>query len=172
MKETPSYEKYNVSEEEMGKRYKNWTEALARQMVVLYRVGKEVGGEKFVERLKEEYYKDGQKSVKMWMSLTGTTPEDFKDCRGLSKVMDFINDHFANFWDGYVENTPKAFEVELKTCPVAKQWSKEPELCEILLAESLKGLLAGLNPKFKTKGFTKLLTKGDNCCRYRIELTE
>ncbi|MEM3700954.1 MAG: hypothetical protein QXL57_08865 [Candidatus Bathyarchaeia archaeon] len=172
MKERPNYEKYPVSEEEMGKRYKNWTEALARQMVVLYRVGKEVGGEKFVERLKEEYYMDGQKSVKMWISLTGTTPEDFKDCKGLSKVMDFINDYFANFWDGYVENTPKAFEVELKTCPVAKQWSREPELCEILVSESLKGLLAGLNPKFKTKGFTKLLTKGDNCCRYRIELTE
>jgi len=172
MKETSDYEKYPASEEEMGKRYKNWTEALARQMVVLYRVGREVGGEKFVERLKEEYYKDGQKGAKMWMSLTGTTPEDFKDCMGLPKVQDFIDDRFANFWNGYVENTPRAFEKELKTCPVARQWSKEPELCEILLAESLKGMAASLNPKFRTKGFTKLLTKGDTCCRFRIELAD
>jgi len=172
MKETPDYEKYPVSEEEMGKRYKNWTETLARQMVVLYRVGKEVGGEKFVERLKEEYYKDGQKSAKIWMSLTGTTLEDFKDCMALPKVLDFVDDRFANFWNGYVENTPKAFEIDLKTCPVAKQWSKEPQLCEILLSESLKGMAAGLNPKFRTKGFTKLLTKGDTCCRFRIELAK
>ena len=48
MAETPDYEKYPVSDEEMGIRYKNWTETLARQMVTLYRVGKEVGGAKFV----------------------------------------------------------------------------------------------------------------------------
>ncbi|MDD5312266.1 MAG: hypothetical protein PHO26_04445 [Dehalococcoidia bacterium] len=170
MKEVPEYEKYPISEEEMGKRYKNWTESLARQMVVLYKVGKEVGGEKFVERLKEEYRKDGKKGAAMWMSLTGSKPEDFKDCLGLPKVHDLIDDTFANFWNGYIENTPKAFEKELNTCPVTKQWSKAPELCEILLGESLKGMAEALNPKFKTKGFSKLLTKGDKCCRFRVEM--
>ena len=50
MKETPDYEKYPISEEEMGKRYKNWTNS--GQMVVLYRVGKEIAARKLLERLK------------------------------------------------------------------------------------------------------------------------
>ena len=172
MKETPDYEKYPVSDEEMGKRYKNWTKALARQMVILYRVGKEVGGKEFIERLKEQYYKDGQKGAEMWMALSGTKLEDFHDCMALPKVHDLIDDTFANYWDGYVEHTPQAFEKELKTCPVAKAWSKEPELCEILLGESLRGMASVLNPKFKTEGFSKLLTKGDKVCRYRVELED
>jgi hypothetical protein len=172
MKEIPAYEQYPVSEEVMGKRYKNWTDALARQMVLLFRVGKEVGGERFVERLKEEYYKNGQKGAAMWMALTGTTKEDFRDCSNLPKVHDLIDDTFANYWDGYVEQTPKAFEKELTTCPVARQWSKEPELCEVLLGESLKGMATELNPKFKTAGFSKLLTKGDPVCRFRVEMEE
>ncbi|HRS89153.1 MAG TPA: hypothetical protein P5183_05520, partial [Smithellaceae bacterium] len=76
----------------------------------------------------------------------------------------------ANFWDGYVENSPKGFEKELKTCPVTKMWSKEPDLCEVLLGESLRGMATSLNPNFTTTGFTKLLTKGDSCCRFRVEL--
>ena len=172
MKEIPDYENYPVSEEEMGKRYKNWTAALARQMAVMFRIGKEVGGEKFIERLKEEYYKDGQKGAEMWMKLSGTKREDFQDCMALPKVHDLVDDTFANFWDGYVEHTPKAFEKELKTCPVTKAWSREPDICEVLLGESLRGMAAALNPKFKTSGFTKLLTKGDNCCRFRVALEE
>jgi len=172
MKEKPDYEKYPISDEEMGKRYKNWTESLARQMVLVYNVGKEVGGEKFVERLKEEYYKQGYKSAEVWMARTGTNLEDFHDCRALSKVFDMIDDYFANFCDGYVEHTPKAFEKEIKTCPVTKPWSKEPELCELLWGESLRGIAAALNPKFKTSGFTKLLTKGDKCCRYRVSIKD
>jgi hypothetical protein len=170
MKEIPEYENYPVSGEEMGKRYKNWTDSLAHQLVLLYRVGKEVGGEKFVERLKEEYYLQGYNSAKVWMSRTGTTLDDFQDCTALPKVFDMIDDFFANYWDGYVEHTPNAFEKELKTCPVVKSWSNEPELCELLWGESLRGMAAALNPKFKTSGFTKLLTKGDKCCRYRVSL--
>jgi len=172
MKETPDYEKYPVSEEEMGKRYKNWTQSLAMQMVILYRVGKEVGGEKFVERLKEEYRKQGRKDAAGWMSLAGSKPEDFANCLGLPKVQDYVDDRFANFWNGYVENTPKAFEKELYTCPVTRPWSKAPDICELLLSEMLKGHFETLNPKFKTKGFTKLLVKGDKCCSFRVEMED
>ena len=172
MKEKPDYEKYPVSDEEMGKRYKNWTESLARQMVTLFRVGKEVGGDKFIERLKEEYFKDGQKGAKLWMSLTGTKLEDFKDCSNLHKVHDLIDDTFANFWDGYVENSPKGFEKELKTCPVTKLWSKEPDLCAICISESAVAMYRALNPKFKFKGFSKLMPKGEKTCRFRVELEE
>jgi hypothetical protein len=170
MKETPDYEKYPVSDEEMGKRYKNWTMSLATQMVLLYKVGKDIGGDKFVERLKEEYRKQGRKDAAMWMKLSGSKPEDFKDCLGLPKLQDFIDDRFANFWNGYIENTPKAFEKELNTCPLTKIWSNEPDLCEVLLRENFRGVLETLNPKFKSDGFTKLLTKGDKCCRFRIEM--
>ncbi|MBN1652311.1 MAG: hypothetical protein JXA30_00895 [Deltaproteobacteria bacterium] len=172
MKEKPSYEKYPVSEEEMGKRYKNWTMSLARQMVTLYQVGKEVAGEKFVERLKEVYREQGKKDAYMWIKFSGSKPEDFKDCLGLPKLQDFIDDSFANFWNGYIESTAEAFEKELNTCPVAKIWSQEPELCSVLLRENFRGVLETLNPKFKSDGFLKLLTWGDNCCRFRIELKD
>lgn len=168
----PQYENYPVSEEEMGKRYRNWTEALARQVVTLYRVGKEVGGDAFVEKLREKYRQDGRKGAAMWMALSGTVPEDFVNCLGLARLQDTIDDAFANFWDGYVENTPQAFEKELKTCPVARIWSREPDLCEVMLGASLAGMVEELNPKFKSKGFSKLLTKGDPVCRFRVELEE
>ncbi|WP_287154296.1 hypothetical protein [Candidatus Solincola tengchongensis] len=172
VKEVPDYERYPVSEEEMGKRYRNWTEVLARQVVTLYRVGREVGGEEFVQRLREEFYRQGKKGASMWMALSGTRPEDFADCTGLPRLQDTIDDAFANFWDGYVESTPHAFEKELKTCPVARIWSREPDICEIMIAASLVGMLEELNPRFRTTGFTKLLTKGDPVCRFRVELAE
>ncbi|MFX1236099.1 MAG: hypothetical protein ACFFAS_20195 [Promethearchaeota archaeon] len=172
MKKVPEYENYPVSEEEMGKRYKNWVDSLSRQVVTIYKIGKEIGGEKFVERLKKEYRELGHRDAKIWMKLSGSKPEDFKDCLALPKLCDFIDDRFANFWNGYVENTPKAFEKELYTCPVTKPWSEVPELCEVIIAENVKGITETLNPKFKTEGFTKLLTKGDKCCRYRVEMEE
>jgi hypothetical protein len=172
MKEKPDYEKYPISEEEMGKRYKNWTEGLALQMMVLYRVGKETGGEDFVKRLKEEYFKIGQNNALILKARTGATTEDFKDCSGgLPKILDRIDDAMANFWDGYIENTANAFEKEIKTCPVVKQWSKEPEFCHVFFGEFVKGVAHALNPRFKTNGFSKLLVKGDDCCRYRIEMS-
>ncbi|NPV58778.1 MAG: hypothetical protein HPY75_03825 [Actinobacteria bacterium] len=172
MADMPDYERYPVSEEEMGKRYRNWTEALARFVVTLYRVGKEVGGEAFVDRLRDEFYRQGKKGAHMWMALSGSSPEDFVDCMGLPKLQDTIDDSFANFWDGYVENTPQAFEKELKTCPVARIWSREPDLCEVMLGASLVGMLEELNPAFVTEGFSRLLTKGDPVCRFRVELKE
>lgn len=139
-------------------------------MVILYRVGKEVGGEKFLQRLKEEYRIHGQKGAKRWMSATGTKLEDYQDCKALLKLQDVIDDCFANYWDGYVENSEEAFEKELYTCPMVKQWSKEPDICEILIQETMEGMYETLNPKFKFYGFSKLLTKGDKCCRFRTEL--
>jgi hypothetical protein len=172
MSDIPEYEKYPVSEEEMGKRYHNWTEMLAREVVTLYRIGKEVGGDAFVERLEDEFRRQGKKAAKMWMAILGEKPEDFTDCTGLPRLHDMIDDHFANYWDGYIENTPQAFEKELQTCPVARIWSREPDLCDVIVKASMIGMLEELNPKFKTEGFSKLLTKGDGVCRYRIELED
>ena len=172
MKEVPAYEQYPVNEEGMGKRYKNWTEGLAYQLMLLYRVGKKTGGEKFIEELKEEFFKMGKNSARLSMKLTGTTKEDFTDCSSLPKICDTFDDSMANFWDGYIENTPEAFEKELTTCPVARLWQKTPELCEVYLYEMFKAMGEELNPKYKFLGFSKLLPKGDKCCRYRIEIED
>lgn len=172
MKEKPDYEKYPVSDEEMGKRYKNWTESLAIQMVVLYQVGKEVGGEKFEEKLKEAYRNMGKAQAGIFMKMAGCSPGDFKDVRGIAKISDIIDDRYANFWDGYIENTPEAFEKEIKTCPVACFWSNTPELCEVYLYELFKAMGEELNDKYKFLGFSELLPKGDNCCHYRIEIED
>ena len=172
MKEVPAYKKYPVSEEEMGKRYKNWTESLGIQMAMMYKVGKEVGGDEFVEKLKEAYRALGKSLVPLFMKQSGTKPEDFKDCIGLGKLIDTIDDSLANFWDGYEENSPKAFEKKILTCPLTDAWSSEPDLCAVMLHEMFGGVLETLNPKFKSDGFKKLLVRGDTCCHYRMELEE
>lgn len=172
MKKVPKYKDYPVDETQMGKRYKNWTNSLALQMVMMYRVGKEVGGEAFVEKLKAEYRKFGENMVPIMMKLSGTTEQDFKDCIGLGKFIDYIDDSLANFWDGYEENSPKVFEKKILTCPLTELWSQEPDLCEVMLHEMFGGVLKTLNPKFKSEGFKQLLVKGDNCCHYRMELEE
>ena len=172
MNDVPEFENYPVSEEEMGKRYRNWTEALSRQVVTLYRIGREVGGEEFVERLKSEFHRQGKKGAPIMAAMAGCKQEDFADCTGMKKILDMIDDNFANFWDGYIEDSPQAFEKELKTCPVARNFSKEPDLCDVMFATGLTGMLEELNPKFKTDGFSCLLSKGDNRCRYRVEMEE
>ncbi len=169
MSEIPEYEKYPVSEEEMGKRYKNWTETLASQMALLFRVGKETGGNKFVEKLKEELYNQGKEDAVILKKLAIGKEQKFADCGWFGKQADLIDDMFANFWHGYIEHTPEAFEKEIYTCPVARLWSNTPELCDII-SWRLWGMTEILNPKIKVKGFSKLLTRGDHVCRYRIEL--
>ena len=172
MAEVPEYEKYPISEEELGKRYKNWVDSMAYQMVMMYRVGLEVGGDRFIQRLKEEYYKAGQRMAKQWLSITGTHIEDYTDCRVLLKLQDQFDDSLANFWDGYRENSAKAFEKDIITCPVVKPFSKEPEICELIVSEAMRGIYETLNPNYKFTGFSKLLPKGDKVCRVRVEMKE
>jgi len=62
MKEKPAYENYPVSEEEMCKRYKSWMQVLALYVVMAYDTGKEMGGEAYVEKMKEKFHAMGQKS--------------------------------------------------------------------------------------------------------------
>ncbi len=114
----------------------------------------------------------GHQSARSSMKATGTTKEDFKDCSALPKICDLFDDSMANFCDCYVENSARAFEKEIKTCSAVKQWLLEPDFCDVILGQFVKGVAHEANPQFKTDGFSKLLVKGDNCCRYRIELDE
>jgi len=172
MKEIPEYEKYPISEEEMGKHYKAWVINLANQVAYLFKLGKEMNGDAFVERVKSDFTMQGQMSAPYWMKKSGTTPDDFKDCTNIPKVQDVIDTLYANFWDGYIENSPQAFEKEVTTCPVAKPWCQEPEICDVMLGSFESGLMKALNPKFSPKGFSKLLVKGDSSCRFRVELED
>jgi len=45
----------------------------------------------------------------------------------------------------------------------------EPDFCDVISGEFVKGAAHEANPEFTTGGFTKVLVEGDNCCRYRIE---
>jgi hypothetical protein len=172
MKEIPEYEKYPISEEEMGKHYKAWMINLANQVAYLFKLGKEMNGDAFVERVKSDFAMQGQMSAPYWMKKSGTTPDDFEDCTNIPKVQDAIDTLYANFWDGYIENTPQAFEKEVTTCPVAKPWCQEPDICDVMLGSFESGLMKGLNPKFSPKGFSKLLVKGESSCRFRVEFEE
>jgi hypothetical protein len=172
MSEVPDYEKYPISEEELSKRYKNWIDAMAGQMIRIYRVGYEVGGDRFIQRLKEEYYKQGKNMADKYLAATGTKLEDYTDCKILTKIQDTLDDSLANFWKGYRENTEKVLEKDLYTCPAAKVFSKEPAICDVFISEAMRGMYEALNPKFKFTGFSKLLPKGDKVCRIHVEMQE
>ena len=77
------------------------------------------------------------------------------------KIEDSDTDKLA---DIEVEKIAAAQAVELPT------WLGEPEICENIFAEILKGTINALNPKFRTDGFSKLIPKGDDVCRYKIEM--
>ncbi len=172
MKETPEYEKYPISEEEMGKHYKAWMNALGDFIMDLFKIGKEVGGDEFIERVKSDFTMKGKMEASYWMKRAGATADDFKDCTDVHKVQDVIDNNFANFYDGYIEKTPGVFEKEVKTCPVAKSFCKTPEICDVILESYESGVMKGLNPKFNFKGFSKLIPKGDDTCRFRVELED
>jgi len=162
-----------LSDKELVKAYKSWMDACARYAVMAFNVGKEVGGEKYVKKLKEEFYKAGQRGAKSWIAASGVKelqPELKPGCRAIGKLMDYIDEGYLNFWDGYKENSEKAYDKDILTCPVAKAWSRAPELCDCIEV-SMQGLYDSINPKAKIK-FDKLLTKGDEVCHYRIEMKE
>lgn len=157
-----------LNDAEMGQRYKNWMELLARYAVLAFNVGKELAGEAYVKRLEEEFYKQGARTAEYYKKLAGVE-EAVPDCVGLGKIMDFIDDGFANFWDGHEENSSKAFEKRIRTCPIAKPWSKAPELCTIMTNAIMRGLFETLNPD-ATLSWKEFLSTGGDSCHYRIEM--
>jgi len=46
-----------------------------------------------------------------------------------------------------------------------------PVICERVIASGLKGYVKALNPKAEGR-FTELMARGDDACRYRIEIME
>lgn len=145
--------------------YKNWTETLAYWIAIMFNVGKEVAGETFVQRLEEEFYQGGARQGRRLSSLLGVTGTD---CTAIGTVLDAVDESFGNYWDGYVENSTEAFEKRITTCPVAKPFSRAPEICSRLIAAGGRGIAASINPDTDFR-FSELISKGDETCHYRVE---
>ena len=153
---------------DMGERYKNWMETLVRFTVITFNVGAEVARESYLKKLEEEFYKSGARAAKHWREIAGLKRAE-PDCIALGTLMDAVDDSFANWWDGYVENSPTAFEKHILSCPCAEQLKRAPVFCERMVVAQSRGLLGVLNPK-ATITWNKFLSRGDHTCNYRIEI--
>ncbi len=159
-----------VTDEEMGLRYKNVLSFVAKITAVCFNVGKETGGERYVDALREELRRLGRETTRGAIRASGI-PElqgvSNPDCQLLGRLFDAVDDSYGNFWNGYVENSPTAFEKKLETCVLAKPWAKAPELCE--LVETLaEGMCDALGADVSIR-FLEFMSKGDEYCHYRIE---
>ena len=57
------------------------------------------------------------------------------------------------------------------TNPVAEAFSMAPVICERIIASGLRDYVKALNLKAEVR-LTELMSKGDDACRYRIEIME
>jgi hypothetical protein len=154
----------------MEERYKNWMKALVWQVVIAIKVGKELAGESYLEKLEEAFYDFGVRCTGYWRETAGVKDTE-PDCVTLGKVMDTMDDSFANWWDGYVENTPEAFEKHVTHCPIVETLKWAPEYCERIVPATLRGVLQTLNSK-ATVTFDRFMSKGDKTCHYRVEIKD
>lgn len=158
--------------ENMEERYKAWAENMAGLVSLLVTVGQEVGGDQFLNKVEEAIFEGSKLDAQKWKDAAGIEEtETTLDCLKIGKVFDKMDDSLANFWDGYIEKSPKAFEKRVVTCPVAEGFSIAPVVCERFILSGAQGLLKALNPK-ATFRFTELMPNGDDACCYRIEIEE
>jgi hypothetical protein len=146
--------------------YKNWMNTLAQWVAVMYTVGKETGGEAFVQKVEGELR---QTSMKEGERLRSRLHTEHANCMQIGEIMNGIDKSMGNYWDGYVENSPTGFEKHVTTCPVAHILSRAPEVCTRLMEASGKGLVAGINPK-ATFRMDTAISQGDKTCNVRIEM--
>ena len=158
--------------ENMEERYRNWAENMASLVALMTVIGQETGGEEFLRRVEETIFEGSKLDVQRYKDAAGIgETETEPDCLILGKLMDAVDDSLANFWDDYVEKSPKVFEKRVVTCPVAHAFAMAPVVCERIIAAGARGYLKALNPKAEIE-FTELIPKGDDACRYRIEIQE
>jgi len=156
----------------MRQRYRAWAGNLASLVALMAVIGQEVGGEQFLRKVEEAIFEGSKLDVQRYKEAAGIgAMETASDCVAIGRLLDTIDDSLANFWDGYVEKSPKVFEKRVVTCPVAEAFSMAPVVCERVIASGLKGYVKALNPKAQVR-FTELMPKGDDACRYRIEITD
>ncbi|MCX6000266.1 MAG: hypothetical protein NTU41_11965 [Chloroflexi bacterium] len=146
--------------------YKNWMNSLAWWATIMYRAGKETGGEVFVRKVEAEFHQMGKRQGEI---LRSRLQVEEVDCTTIGRIMDGIDKSFGNYWDGYIENSPGGFEKLITTCPVADTLSRAPEICTRLLYACAQGIVIGINPDAKFR-MDEIISKGDKVCHVRIEL--
>lgn len=157
---------------DMGERYKAWAENLAVLLVLMVKIGQESGGEQFLHKVEEAIFEGSKLDVQRRKDAAGVRETGTaSDCLTIGKVFDTMDDSLGNFWDGYVEKSPKVFEKRIVTCPVAEAFSLAPVICERVIQSGAMGLVKALNPKASFR-FLELMPKGDDVCRYRIEIQD
>jgi hypothetical protein len=158
--------------ENMEERYRAWAENMASLVAIMTIVGQETGGEEFLRKVEEVIFEGSKLDVQRYKDAAGIgETEAAPDCLVLGKLMDAVDDSLANFWDGYIEKSPKIFEKRVVTCPVADAFAMAPAVCERIIAAGARGYLKALNPRAEIE-FTELIPKGDDACRYRIQIKE
>jgi len=156
----------------MRQRHKAWAENLASLVALMVVIGEEVGGEQFLRKVEEAIFEGSKLNVERHKEAAGIAEtETAPDCVAIGRLLDTIDDSLANFWNGYIEKSPKVFEKRIVTCPVAEAFSMAPVVCERIIASGLKGYVKALHPKAQVH-LTELMSKGDDACRYRIEIME
>ena len=158
--------------ENMEQRYRKWAENLSYMVATMANIGQETGGEAFLQKVEEAIFEGGKANAQWLKDAAGIgESETAVDCHKIGKVFDAMDDSLGNFWEGYVEKSPKVLEKRLVTCPVAEGFSLAPVVCERLILAGAQGLLETLNPK-ATVRFTEFLPNGDDACCYRIEIED
>lgn len=146
--------------------YENWMKGLSKWVVLMFNVGKKVGGETYLRQLEEEFSKAGAEIATKICSQIG---ESGTDGKAIGRLFDILDESLGNYWDDHVENSPTGFEKHILTCPLADTFSKAPEICTRLLLASGQGLVSKINPN-ATFQLTEFLCKGDKSCHYRVEV--
>ena len=102
--------------EGMEKRYKAWAENMAGLVALLVTIGQEVGGEEFLRKVEAAVFEGSKADAQKWKDAAGIgETESTPDCLTIGRVFDAMDDSLANFWDGYIEKSPKVFEKRVFT---------------------------------------------------------
>ncbi|MFC1944827.1 hypothetical protein ACFLX5_05005 [Chloroflexota bacterium] len=148
--------------------YKNWMETLAKWVTMMFRVGKEVAGETYVQNLEKEFHKYG---VKVGPSYAAQMGETGTDCISIGRILDKSDESLGCYWEGHIENSATAYEKRVISCPVAQTLSREPEICLRLLNSSAQGIINSINPNARYYPMDECIANGDNSCHARVELS-
>lgn len=155
--------------QETEKLLKRGLVGIARQLVMAIKLGREMGGAAYMQRLEEECQKNGYEAAPIFAHIAGLK-ENEADAIALGKIADYIDSTFDCQWE-YIEQSPKVFEKRVHTCPVASTYKEVPEICDRLGMAMVREVLKRINPKssFIVK---ESLPSGGKACHFRIEIEE
>ena len=142
---------------------------LARQLLMAIKLGREMGGEEYMQRLEEENRKSGYETAPILAHVAGLE-ENETDATALGKILDYIDSTFGCQWE-YIEQSPSVFEKRIYSCPVAKTYRELPEICDRFGIAMTEEVLKRINPK-SSLIMKESLPSGGRACHVRVEIKE